>query len=104
MSDHPFVARIRAEREILKAVNEKGGVRCPPLAGLSRHAIRRWIAESATPISDDLVALLLRTSEQLRLGSTASHRGALVSAAPEDRETGAAISEIRCLLYGATGE
>src|SRR3989442_8653435 len=98
MPNHPFVARIRGEREILKLINGHIDLSTMPLSGLSREAILQW-AERLRPmpasVRRSLIDRLLGTSATLRLGSSASHRGALVSAAPDRNDSQSEIAEIR---------
>lgn len=102
MMNHPFIARIRAERQILKVINEHDDLGRAPLSGLAPEAIRRWASESLTLWPQDLrnalVTHLLLISERLRLGSSASHRGALPYAPPDEHDISAETHEIRNLL------
>lgn len=102
MIDHPFTARIRAERQVIKLINEHEHLSRAPLSGLAPEAIRRWATESLKPLPHDLrnalIEHLLLISGKLRLGSSASHRGALVSAPPAPHDVKAETDEIEDLL------
>ena len=82
--DHPFVDRIRAERAIVRAVNRCRGVVGVELAGTSEKAIAEWFVRIPFQVrrGEDVVVLrrkLVEASRDMRLGSNASHRGAMVA-------------------------
>src|SRR5436309_15354397 len=102
MLDHPFVSRVRSERMILKAVNERADLLRAPLPGLAPESIRRWAATSLGALREDvreaLISLLLEASAKLRLGSSSSHRGAIASPRPDPDDVVAEVDSIRRLL------
>jgi hypothetical protein len=87
MLKHPFLARISAERRILKTINSFQRLTSAPLPGLAPKTIDRWVSESlpheiSTNQRETLRAMLVDVSRRLRLGSSASHRGVLSDASP----------------------
>lgn len=80
---HPFVERIRAEREIVSAINACRPVLKAELAGTSPKAVAAWFREIPSSVRnrEDVRALRQRLDEAgrvARLDSSGSHRGAMV--------------------------
>ena len=80
---HPFVERVRAEREIVSAVNACRPVLKAELTGTSTKAISAWFGEIPSSVRnrEDVLALRQRLNEAgriARLASSGSHRGAMV--------------------------
>lgn len=103
MHIHPFVLRLRTERRVLKVINSIPFLTTTPLPGLAPQTIDRWIAE-ALPRSirsawrDALRTVLIDISARLRLGSAASHRGALPEASASERLIDIEVARLQSLL------
>ena len=81
--DHPFVERIRAEREMVAAVNAYRSIFVAELAGTSAKAVTAWFdgVPPAVRHRDEVRILrerLVEAGRSAKLASTGSHRGAMV--------------------------
>ena len=107
MKRHAFAARISGERAIIREVNQIAGLAACPLAGLSKAAVLQWsksgISQNLSqPTRERVVELLLSISTRLRLGSTASHRGAIVAPPPQEEIIKQEIVRLKTLLATET--
>lgn len=86
---HPFIDRLRSEREVLDAVNKAVPDGQRPLVGLAPREIRRWLqsldeADSATLVQ--LEQQLVHIGRRIRSRSTTSHRGVVWEPSPTDNQ------------------
>jgi hypothetical protein len=80
---HPFIKRLRLERNVISCVNKHVMIGMPRLHGLSKKSIKSWQGHLKSNYGDSEVAnllinALLTISRQIRLDSGNSHRGAMV--------------------------
>jgi hypothetical protein len=100
---HPFVIRTRSERILIKGMNALQGLSPEPLVGLSQAAVRKWIENwypNRVPpdVQRDLTERLETISERLRLGASASHRGALADPPPTAHDVREELANIRDIV------
>lgn len=81
MKLHPFISRIRQEREIIRSINANLPT-AYELSGLGENSILKWADENSEALSEERVSeirkRLLFLSRKLREKSSSSHRGAII--------------------------
>ena len=100
---HPFVERIRAEREIITAVNSCRSVLMAELAGTSEKAIADWFQRIPPAVRkrDEVRNLRERLDEAgqiTKLASNGSHRGAMVGATMRRDAIKSSIDQVKQAL------
>lgn len=80
--DHPFVKRVRAEREMVAAVNACRSIFFVELAGTSPQAIAAWFRRIPSGVQKHNEVRILRerldqAGRIAKLASNGSHRGAM---------------------------
>jgi len=102
---HPYIRRIRAEREILQVINEHADYFSAELRGLSNVAIEKWFStipqdnkerHGVVGLKDRLVYL----GNVTKLASNGSHRGAMIAPAPNEEIVQLCIAELRKSVGG----
>lgn len=78
--NHPFVLRLKLEREVIRTVNAFDTAVKNPLVGLGEEAVEQWIRKGLDPRVTEskrasLREQLLEISGILRWSASASHRG-----------------------------
>jgi len=107
MSTHPFIRRIRAEREILAVINAHSERFGCELSGLGVAAIEKWstnLPEDVFPPATKSVLLqkLVSISTLTRLSSNGSHRGAMVAPASNEEIVMRLTQELKETLFSST--
>lgn len=100
---HPFVERIRAEREIIAEVNSYQSVLTAELVGTSEKAIADWFERIPTAVRmrtevGDLRERLVEAGQNTKLASGGSHRGAMVGATVRREAVRSSILRVRQTL------
>lgn len=100
---HPFVERIRGEREIITAVNSYRSVLIAELVGTSEKAIADWFQRIPTAVRMrdevcDLRERLVEAGQITKLVSSGSHRGAMVGATMGRDATRSSIVRVKDAL------
>lgn len=97
---HPFVERIRAEREIVSLVNACRPVVEAELAGTSKKAVARWFERIPADVRDReavgrLRDRLVEAGQTTKLAGNGSHRGAMLAEGVRRDAMEAAIDLVR---------
>ena len=102
MNIHPYIRRIRAERRILRCINQQRALFGSELAGLSAAALDRWLqtmpGDVKASLGKDLASRLYYVGRLTKLSSNGSHRGAMLAPPPNEAIVAAVIDELTALL------
>jgi len=107
MTNHPFLKRIRLEREVIKTINIKIELFGAKLNGLSETTINNWcnsaceICHKNQHLIEQVKTNLVLIGKLLKADSGCSHRGAMIATLPSINLATSEIDNLKIILSKA---
>lgn len=100
---HPFIRRIRTEREVLAVINSHKSLFNNELTGLSPDAVESWFTKMPEEVKtldsiSKIKAKIISIGRFTKLASNGSHRGAMVAMPTNAEVATKLIKELKATL------